>query len=231
VSGDDRPPVLPGSPSGAAEAATALRAGAVVAIPTDTVYGLAAALDQPAAIDRLYAIKHRPHDKPIPVLIDNIANAGLVSSRLPQLARALAASFWPGALTLVVPAVAGLHPGLTAVDLEHGLTVAIRVPAHQLAREVIASAGGALAVTSANISGERPAVAVEELAQLGQTAPDLILDGGRTPGGIASTVVLATGDEPEISREGAIPAAAIFAALRARDRTDERDEARLGSGV
>lgn len=226
-----RPPLLPGDSSGVGAAANALRSGAIVAIPTDTVYGLAAALDRPEAINRLYTLKGRPEAKPIPVLIADAEDANLVCPGLPPLARMLADRFWPGALTLVVPALATLHPALTAADVAWGVTVAIRVPAHDLARQVIARAGGALAVTSANRSGDDPAVAAQEVAELGSAAPDMVLDGGRAPGGVASTVLLAAGDHPQILREGAISAVTIAAAVPASNVTNRLDGLRGESGV
>jgi L-threonylcarbamoyladenylate synthase len=186
----------------------------VVAIPTDTVYGLAAALDQPAAIARLYDIKNRPRSKAIPVLLANLEDAARVSPRLPPLARALAARFWPGALTLVVPALDGLPAAVTAADARQEPTVAIRVPRHELARQVIALAGGALAVTSANLSGDMPAVDAEEILLFEMMQPDAVLDGGRAPGGTASTVLLAIGGEPRVLREGAVSSAEIAEAVQ-----------------
>ena len=194
-------------------AADALRAGQVVAIPTDTVYGLAAALDRPDAIDRLYAIKGRPSEKAIPVLISDPADVRRLTPRYSPTAAHLARSFWPGALTLVLPAVPGLPSGVTTASSDGVQTVAVRVPDNGLARAIIAAAGGALAVTSANRSGAAPAIEAPEVDELGLSQPLLVIDGGRAPGGVPSTIVLATTDVPEILREGAIPASAIATAV------------------
>ena len=206
LSGEDSPVV--------ARAAAALRSGKLVGIPTDTVYGLAVAIDAPRAIERLYAVKGRSRDKPIPILLSSPEHIGKVSSCQTDHAWALARRFWPGALTLIVPARMDLHPLLTGIDVEHGRTVAVRVPDHQLARAIIAAAGGALAVTSANRSGEPPATSAETLLELDSVAPDIVIDGGRAALGLPSTIVAATGTEPVIVRVGAISAGAIGAVFR-----------------
>lgn len=207
-----------------ARAARALRAGQVVAIPTDTVYGLAAAIDQPDAIARLYAIKGRPDEKAIPVLISDPEHVQRLSPRLCATAARLARSFWPGALTLVLPALPDLPRGVTDVTGNGLRTVAIRVPDNTLARAIIAGAGGALAVTSANRSGAAPAVEAREVDGFALSQPLLVIDGGRAPGGVPSTIVRATSEQPEILREGAISASAIAAALQGADATPGEDD-------
>ena len=194
-------------------AAEALRAGEVVAIPTDTVYGLAAAIDRPDAIDRLYAIKGRPAEKAIPVLIADIGDVYRLTPNFSARAAHLARTFWPGALTMVLPARPELPQGVTTVTGDGVLTVAVRVPDDELARGIIAAAGGALAVTSANRSGAAPAVEAREVNRLGLAEPLLIVDGGRAPGGVPSTIVAVTAEAFEVLREGAIPASAIAAAV------------------
>jgi L-threonylcarbamoyladenylate synthase len=194
-------------------AAEALRAGEIVAIPTDTVYGLAAAIDRPDAIRRLYVIKGRPAEKAIPVLIAEIEDLQRLTPRLSSAAAHLARTFWPGALTLVLPALADLPQGVTTVGGDGMQTVAVRVPDSAPARAIIAAAGGALAVTSANRSGAAPAVEAHEVSRLGLAKPLLIVDGGRAPGGVPSTIVAATTDSAEMLREGAIPATAIAEAV------------------
>jgi L-threonylcarbamoyladenylate synthase len=194
-------------------AARALRAGQVIAVPTDTVYGLAAAIDRPDAIAQLYAIKGRPGEKAIPVLIADPADVSRLTSHLSALAIRLARAFWPGALTLVLPALPGLPTGVTTLSKDGVETVAIRAPDNLVARAIIAAAGGALAVTSANRSGEAPAVEAREVSELGLPRPLLVIDGGRAPGGMPSTIVVATTERLEILREGAIPESAVRAAL------------------
>lgn len=194
-------------------AARALRDGQVIAIPTDTVYGLAAAIDRPDAIERLYIIKGRPAEKAIPVLIADPADVSTLTSHLSVTAARLATAFWPGALTLVVPARSGLPPGVTTVTSEGIQTVAVRAPDNPAARAIIAAAGGALAVTSANRSGAAPAIEAREVRRLELPQPLLVVDGGRAPGGVPSTIVAVTAERAEVLREGAIPASAIREAL------------------
>ncbi|MBU6422926.1 MAG: threonylcarbamoyl-AMP synthase [Chloroflexota bacterium] len=185
------------APGAVTEAAKALTRGEVVAFPTDTVYGVAAVRGREEA---LFVAKGRPEDRPIPVLLSDasqLETSGIVTPS----ARALAGRFWPGPLTIVV-AVPGRG------------TVGFRVPASDLARRLIAASGGELPVTSANLSGRPDARTAEEvIAQLdGRIA--LVLDGGRTPGGVPSTVVDCTGPEARILREGAISAREIRAAIQ-----------------
>jgi L-threonylcarbamoyladenylate synthase len=206
-----------------ARAALALRAGEVVAIPTDTVYGLAAAIDKPEAIDRLYAIKGRPDEKAIPVLITDPEHVKRLSPRVSATAARLAWSFWPGALTLVLPALPHLPRGVSDVTGDGLQTVAVRVPDNALARAIIAAAGGALAVTSANRSGAAPALEAREVDGFELSQPLLVIDGGRAPGGVPSTIVLATSEQPEILRDGAISASTIAAALVGDDVTSGDD--------
>jgi L-threonylcarbamoyladenylate synthase len=198
----------------------------VVAIPTDTVYGFAAAIDRPDAIDRLYAIKGRPAEKAIPVLIADVLYVDRLTPRLTATAGRLALAFWPGALTLVLPAIPDLPPGVTALSGDGMRTVAVRVPDNALARAIIAAAGGALAVTSANRSGAPPAVEARDVTMLELVPPLLIIDGGRAPGGVPSTIVAATTEIPEILREGAIPASSIAAVAQKEQITGAKARAR-----
>ena len=185
------------APGAVEEAAAALARGELVAFPTDTVYGLAAGHDH---LGKLYVAKDRPKEKRIPVLLSDAANLE-ASAIVPPAARALAAAFWPGPLTLVL------------VAPRRG-TIAFRVPDHPVARRLIAASGGGLPVTSANRSGQPDCRSAEEvLVQLdGRIA--LLLDGGRTAGDKPSTIVDCTTGRIEIRREGMISAAAIERALR-----------------
>ncbi|HJP89678.1 MAG TPA: L-threonylcarbamoyladenylate synthase [Candidatus Limnocylindrales bacterium] len=200
---------------GREEAIRVLRAGGVVAIPTDTVYGIGVALDTPGGIERLFAAKQRPPDKAIALLLADVEQASAIGDLTPA-AQALARAFWPGGLTLVVPRREDvpLPAALTGGALAPGAipTVGLRVPDHDAPRS-LARALGPLPTTSANRSGEpelRDADAIE--AELGG-ALDLVLDGGPATGGPASTVVDCTGERPVIRREGAIPAAQLEAVL------------------
>ncbi|MEL7675076.1 MAG: L-threonylcarbamoyladenylate synthase [Chloroflexota bacterium] len=191
----------------AAEAASVLRAGGLVVLPTDTVYGLAAAIDA-AAIDRIFAAKQRPPERAVPVLLADAGAAPLVTSDFPPAARRLAARFWPGPLTIAALRRDDLPPNLTQLP-----TVGVRVPDHAATRAVLAAAGGALAVTSANRSDEPPACTVADaLAALGERVA-LYLDGGPCPGGVPSTVIALEGDAPRVLRAGPITEQALRAAL------------------
>ena len=168
-------------------AAEVLNGGGVAVIPTDTVYGLAAHPAFPAAVDRLYTIKGRELKKPIALLASDIAAVERFGYPLTGRARELAERHWPGALTLVVG--------------KEGF----RVPDHAETRELIAACGGVLRVTSANLSGRRPATdAPQALRDVGLSA-DLVVDDGLSPGGVPSTVVRVLPDGGlEVLREGAI---------------------------
>jgi L-threonylcarbamoyladenylate synthase len=190
-------------------AVSVLRSGGVVAIPTDTVYGFAAAIDQEAAIDRLFALKGRDPAKAIPILLSDLNQWSLVARKMPAAGWALARHFWPGALTLVLEALDNVPAKLTADEPVGLRTVAVRVPDHDLARAIIASAGGALAVTSANRSGEAPALDAGEIDRVAARAPDAIVDAGRVRRGVPSTIVRVFNDDAEILRQGPISAADI----------------------
>ena len=186
------------APGAVEEAATALARGDLVAFPTDTVYGLAAGHDH---LRKLYVAKDRPKDKRIAVLLSDASNLE-ASAKVTPAARALAARYWPGPLTIVLTAP------------RRG-SVAFRVPANDVARRLIAASGGGLPVTSANLSGQPDATTAEEvLAQLGGRIA-LVLDGGKTPGGVPSTVVDCSGPEVKVLREGAIAASDVYAAVAA----------------
>lgn len=195
--------------AGRAEAVAVLRAGGVVALPTDTVYGIGVALDTPGGIERLFAAKRRPPDKGIMLLLDDASQAGRVGVMTPA-AVALTAACWPGGLTVVVPQ----RPDVPLPEALTGgsPTIGLRVPDHDAPR-TLARVVGALPVTSANVSGLPEASdASGILAQLGD-AVDLILDGGPAHGGPPSTVVDCTGETPLILREGAVSAQRVAAIL------------------
>jgi L-threonylcarbamoyladenylate synthase len=175
-----------------------LENGGLVAFPTDTVYGVGALVFDAAAVESIYAAKNRPVEKAIPILIGGPEDLDKVTTEIPPIAATLAARFWPGPLTLVVPK----HPNLPDV-VSTAPTVGVRVPDHPIARALLRTAGP-MAVTSANISGsDSPKTAEEVSRQLNGRIP-LILDGGETPGGVPSTVVNCLGTEPVILREGPV---------------------------
>ncbi len=210
-------------PTSAIRAAEALRAGEVIAIPTDTVYGLAASLDHPAAIGRLYELKGRPRSKAVPILLGRFEDLQRVAADLSDPAIELANHFWPGALTLVVPAGDGLPSHVTAFTSDGMRTVAVRVPDHGFARAVIAAAGGALAVTSANRTGESPALDAAGVMALAPVRASIVIDGGRVSGCIPSTIVLALASDVRVLRQGAIADEVIMEVLR--------DPSRRAAGV
>lgn len=187
-------------PEAIERAVSLLRGGNVIAHPTDTVYGVAADAGNADAVARLYAVKRRPRDKAIPLLLADAADLDRVADRISETAHMLAEQFWPGGLTIVVPA-AGWLP---EVLLAGGDTVAVRLPDHTVPRELARRLGRPLAATSANISGQPSPVTAGDVAeQLGDRIP-LVLDAGPAPGGVASTVIDLTSDRPRILRDGAI---------------------------
>jgi L-threonylcarbamoyladenylate synthase len=180
------------------QALEVLNRGGLVAFPTDTVYGVGALAYDAAAVESIYTAKDRPVEKAIPVLIGGPEDLDKVAADIPPIAARLAARFWPGALTLVVPK----HPDLPEV-VSATPTVGVRVPDHPVARALLRAAGP-MAVTSANLSGQaNPRTAGEVGSQLNGRIP-LILDGGETPGGVPSTVVNCLGTELVILREGPV---------------------------
>lgn len=193
--------IVPDDDAGRVAAADVLRAGGIVALPTDTVYGIGVALDTPGGIEALFAAKRRPPDKGIMLLLADAAQAPSIG-QWPDAAAALAAAFWPGGLTLVVPQRPDVV--LPAVLTGGSATIGLRVPDHPAPR-ALAAAVGPLPVTSANVSGlpEAPdAAAIVD--QLG-SAVALVLDGGPAHGGPASTVLDCTVDPPRVLRIGAVP--------------------------
>ncbi len=190
-------------------AAGLLRAGELVAFPTDTVYGVGAIAWDRRAVAKLYTAKLRSPDKAIPLLLADVDDLDLVAAAVSPAARRLAQRFWPGPLTLVLPRAGAVPDEVTA----GGATVAVRVPDHPMARALIRLAGAPLATTSANLSGQpSPVTAAEVAAQLaGRVA--LILDGGRCPGGVPSTLVDVTGETPRILRPGPLDLTDILNSL------------------
>ena len=198
----DRNPVILGSaaPRAIEWAAEAIVDGGVIALPTDTVYGLAAALTHPAALERIFEIKGRDLTKTLPILISSPDMLSHLAQGIDARIALLLDTFWPGPLTMVVPAVPGLADALVAPDG----TIGVRMPNHSLALEVIGKAGGMVACTSANRSGQPPARSSAEVAATIGRMIDLTLDGGITPGGVPSTVLAIRGGRPVVLREGAI---------------------------
>lgn len=177
-----------------------LKQGGLVAFPTDTVYGLGAGAYLPQAVERVYQVKERPRHMPLPLLLADVSQITEVADPVPPVAWRLIHRFLPGALTLVLPKSNSVPAILTA----GGSTIALRIPAHPIALALIGGSGTPLVGTSANLSGQpSPLTADEVYAQLGDRI-DLIIDGGRCPGGKESTIVDVTTEPPVILREGAI---------------------------
>jgi L-threonylcarbamoyladenylate synthase len=187
-------------PAERAAVLAALAAGAVVGLPTDTVYGLGARLDRPEALAAVFEAKGRPPGLALPVLVSDEAQARSVAADWPPLAARLAGGLWPGALTLVVP----VDPARGRRLGGDGRTVGLRCPDHRLVRSLCAEAGP-LAVTSANPHGAPPATTAEAVraAFASSAAVAVVLDGG-TCDGVPSTVVDATGPEPVCLRPGGL---------------------------
>ena len=197
-----------GLDAGAVEAVRLLKNRGVVALPSDTLYALVAAAEDADAVGRVFEIKGRENTKALPLFVSDVAMAERCAV-FNDLAHRLAASFWPGALTIVLPK----QRGFESFALTGGNTVALRVPGHALLRGVIAELGQPLTATSANRSGgPDPATAEEVRRQLGSEV-DYVLDGGPCPVGVSSTIVDCSGLTPVILREGAVSPAAIEAAL------------------
>ncbi|HEY0068680.1 MAG TPA: L-threonylcarbamoyladenylate synthase [Chloroflexia bacterium] len=184
--------------------------GGLVAFPTDTVYGLGCDPYNVGAIARLYEAKGRDQTKALPLLLSGAHRIGDVARSLPPTAEVLGREFWPGALTLVVGRKASLPE-----ELGGGDTIAVRVPRHAELLAFLELCGGALAVSSANLSGQPEALDAKRAAAYLEERVDLIVDGGRSPGGVASSIVDCTLPVPRLLRVGAIPEEEIRAVLAA----------------
>jgi L-threonylcarbamoyladenylate synthase len=192
-----------------ADAARVLAAGGLAAFPTETVYGLGADATNGSAVARLYAAKGRPAFNPLIAHVSDVAAAKRLA-RFDANAARLAKAFWPGPLTLVLPKAAGCAVAdLATAGLD---TIALRVPSHEVARDILAAFGKPVVAPSANRSGHvSPTRAEHVAADLGGRI-DLIVDGGQTPVGVESTIVACLG-EPVLLRPGGLPRAAIERAL------------------
>jgi L-threonylcarbamoyladenylate synthase len=185
-------------PGALARAVELLRTGGLVAYPTDTVYGIAADPRSDVAIERLFALKRRDPGTAVPLIASDIEQA-MAAGELGPRERRLAEAFWPGPLSIVVPA----KPMVSRAALGQRDSVALRVPAHAVARELAAAFGFCITATSANPTGVAPAEAGESVVEI-LPGVDLVLDAGRAPGGLPSTIVALDDDGPVLVRAGAI---------------------------
>jgi len=200
--------IIPDShPSAIQHAADVLCNGGLIAFPTDTVYGLAAPVTDVASIERLYVVKGRNNTKAIAVLFGEISDLDKIASQVNADILRLAEKFWPGPLTMILPR----HPNLPDI-LAPLPTIGVRIPAHPTALGLLRLTGP-LAVTSANLSGEENANTAQQVQQQLDGRVHLIIDGGHTPGGVASTVVDCTNSELKILREGPVTQEDIHSAL------------------
>jgi L-threonylcarbamoyladenylate synthase len=182
------------------EAADTLARQGLIAFPTETFYGLgAAALDGPA-VRRLFAAKGRPESKPVLILVDSIAMLEVLVEEIPSPARALIEQHWPGPLTLVFRARPRVPPEITAGTG----TVGVRMPAHPVAIGLPRALRDPVTAPSANLSGAPPPTTAEEVLRVFDGRIELVLDGGPTAGGLASTVADVTVDPPRVLRAGAV---------------------------
>jgi L-threonylcarbamoyladenylate synthase len=177
-----------------------LKTGGIVAFPTDTVYGLGGDVFSSRAAERIYRVKQRPVHMPLPVLLADSAQLADIVAMVPEAARCLIEHFWPGGLTLVLPKKESL-PDIVTAGSSH---VAVRIPDHVVPLSLIRGLGSPIIGTSANVSGRSNPVTAQEVEQQIAGGVDLIIDMGRCPGGLESTVVDVTGEVPVILRQGII---------------------------
>lgn len=185
-------------------AAALLLDGKLVVFPTDTVYGLGAHAFKERAIVALFQVKGRSLEKGIPILLADAADLDKVAQNVPPVAEELMARFWPGPLTLIVPRHSRLPDNLSPDE-----NIAVRVPDNRIARAIIAAAGGAVATSSANRSGEAPAREAQEALRTLSGLVAAVVDGGPAAHGKPSTIVDCTTAPPEILRVGALDPAAL----------------------
>jgi L-threonylcarbamoyladenylate synthase len=199
------------------QAADILRTGGLVAFPTETYYGLAVDPFQSRALARLFQVKRRRKQLPILVLVSDTNQISLLAQDVPLIFQRLIKRFWPGPLTLVCPARPALPPLLTGKTGKVGL----RQSPNETANRLITTFGGPITATSANISGFAAAVTADGVARVFVDAIDLILDGGTTPGGRASTLVGIQGTSLHCLREGVIPFADVQACFAGIDPVEK----------
>jgi L-threonylcarbamoyladenylate synthase len=207
----DRP-----DPAALADAARRLLRGDLVAFPTESYYGLGALATSPQAIDRLFAVKQRRSDQPILVIVADREQLGMVIERITPLAERCMAHFWPGPLTLLLPARPTVVPALTGNTGKLG----VRLPGLALPRLLAAAVGAPVTATSANRSGAPPPTTARQVEAAIGGEIDAILDGGPTAGGPPSTVLDASKEPPVLIREGRVSAEQLLAVCGTLKRSD-----------
>lgn len=191
-------------------AAEVIRRGGIVAFPTETYYGLAVDPLNGKALQKLFEIKDRPALKPVLLLIADQSQLHRVAASVPDLAEKLMARFWPGPLTLVLPA----RPEFSVFVTGNTGTVGVRLSPHPVAASLLRACGIPLTATSANRSSENPAVTAEEVKAIFGSQIDFVIDGGKTPGKLGSTLVGFKKGSVQCIREGCIPFQDILDAIR-----------------
>ena len=184
------------------KAAEVVKKGGVVAFPTETVYGLAADFFNQQVVEKVFKVKKRPQSKPLTVQIADITYLGQLCSDIPAFAYQLMSKFWPGPLTLVLPARPGL--ALAGGQAKEGGTIGVRIPNHKIAQGLIKESATVLVAPSANLSGEAPAETADQVLQTFDGLIEMVIDGGKVGLGAASTVVDLTVSPYRILRAGAI---------------------------
>lgn len=191
-------------------AATVLRDGGVIVFPTETVYGIGALADSKFGPHEIFEVKVRPTNLPIPLLVETEDALDTWGVDVPEYAHRLAKAFWPGAITIVVKASARVPKDFVAPDG----TIGLRSPDHEVVRELLQAAGGPIFATSANTHGNPAPGSFADVEPRIIANADLSLDGGETTHQLASTVVICTGAEPEVVREGSISADDVMAVAK-----------------
>jgi L-threonylcarbamoyladenylate synthase len=189
----------------------ALMGGCIIAFPTETFYGLGVKYDHPAALERLSELKKRPRDKAMPLIIGHRRLLPIIAAAVSPAAERLMDLFWPGPLTLILPAKDTLSFHITAGTG----AVAVRVPGRSFALSLARTLDFPITATSANVSSQPPANSAEAVSDYFGDSIDIIIDCGKTPGTLPSTIVDATGERPVIVRRGMLPEKEIIRALQA----------------
>lgn len=182
------------------KAVAVINDGGIVAYPTETFYGLGVKFDDEASLRKLYELKRRPEEKPMPLIIGDRKSLSMIAGDVNEIAESLMDKFWPGPLTLILKTKKGLSKYLTAGTGR----VAVRIPGESFALHLAGEAGFPITATSANPSGMPPSDDAETVKKYFGDKIDLIIDGGKTPGGLPSTIVDVTEKKIKIVREGAI---------------------------